>query len=169
MGEDTTRNMWSSFPEITNCVKLHLVGNKSKEYTYDARAAERQTGDILCSPTVLEHISCTPRRWPFKIGNIFDLYVLLAVHPCIISWISPTRCTILLNIFIFSLLYMFRASTCPTSRENYCIYATLLFVTLYGWRLFATHTEWQILVSHTYSNFLLVMGTWVPATCREDK
>jgi len=27
--------------------------------------------------------------------------------------ISPTRCTILLNIFI-SLLYMFRASACPS-------------------------------------------------------
>ena len=48
--------------------------------------------------------------------------------------ISPARCTILLNIFI-SLLYMFRASMCPSSGENYCIYATRVFVTLYGWRL----------------------------------
>jgi len=30
---------------------------------------------------------------------------------------------------------MFRASVCPSSGENYCIYATLLFVTLYGWLL----------------------------------
>jgi len=30
---------------------------------------------------------------------------------------------------------MFRASMCPSSRENCCIYATLVFVTLYGWRL----------------------------------
>jgi len=30
---------------------------------------------------------------------------------------------------------MFRASMRPSSGENYCIYATLLFVTLYGWRL----------------------------------
>ena len=45
--------------------------------------------------------------------------------------ISPTRCTILLNIFT-SLLYMFRASTCPSSGEHYCIYATLVFATLYG-------------------------------------
>ena len=28
-------------------------------------------------------------------------YVLLTVHPCIISQISPTRCTILFNIFIY--------------------------------------------------------------------
>ena len=48
--------------------------------------------------------------------------------------ISPTRCTILLNIFI-SLLYMFRASMCPSSGKNYCIYVALTFVTLYGWRL----------------------------------
>ena len=47
--------------------------------------------------------------------------------------ISPTRCTILLNIFI-SLLYMFRASMWPPSGKNYCIYSTLVFVTLYGWR-----------------------------------
>ena len=40
----------------------------------------------------------------------------------------------LLSIFI-SLLYMFRENMCPSSRENYCIYATLVFVTLYGWRL----------------------------------
>ena len=48
--------------------------------------------------------------------------------------ISPTRCTILLSIFI-SLLYMFRASMCPSSGENCSIYATRIFVTLYGWRL----------------------------------
>jgi len=38
------------------------------------------------------------------------------------------------NTFI-SLLYMFRASMCPSSQENFCISATLVFVTLYGWRL----------------------------------
>ena len=40
----------------------------------------------------------------------------------------------LIYLFI-SLLYMFRAPMCPSSGENYCIYATLVFVTLYGWRL----------------------------------
>ena len=30
---------------------------------------------------------------------------------------------------------MFRAYICPSSGENYCIYATLVFSTLYGWRL----------------------------------
>jgi len=68
---------------------------------------------------------------------------------------------------------MFRASMWPSSGENYCIYKTLVFVTLYGWRLVcwadATHTEWQIPVSHRYSNFLLMMGTWMPETFREEK
>jgi len=30
---------------------------------------------------------------------------------------------------------MFRATMCPSSGEDCCIYATLVFVTLYGWRL----------------------------------
>ena len=47
---------------------------------------------------------------------------------------KSTSCTILLNIFI-SLLYMFRASMCPSSGENYCIYATLVFFTMYWWLL----------------------------------
>ena len=33
----------------------------------------------------------------------------------------------------------------------------------------ATHREWQTPVSHRYSNFLLMMGTWMPKTCREVK
>ena len=43
---------------------------------------------------------------------------------------------------------MFRTSMRPSSGENYCIHATLVFVTLYGWRLVcrpdATHTERRI-------------------------
>ena len=48
------------------------------------------------------------------------------LHTCIILLISPTRCTFLLNIFI-SLLCMFRVSMCPSSGENHCIQATLVF------------------------------------------
>ena len=64
------------------------------------------------------------------------------------------------SIYLFiTLLYMFRVSMCPSSGENCCIYATLVLVTLYGWRLVcwldfnptsrpvANHTEWQIAVS----------------------
>jgi len=38
------------------------------------------------------------------------------MHPCTVLQINPTRCTILLSIFI-SLLYMFRATMCPSSGE----------------------------------------------------
>ena len=74
--------------------------------------------------------------WPVFIPyfNIkTKLHILLAVHPRIILQISPTRCTA--QYIFISLLYTFRASMCPSSGENYCIYATLVFVTLYGWRL----------------------------------
>ena len=111
--------------------------------------------------------------------NESKFYVLLTVHPRTISQISPTKCTTRFVCSFISLLYMFRASKCPSSSvENCCIYATLIFVTLYGWRLVcwldwsrpdATHTQWQISVSHRYSNFLLMMGTWISETCKEEK
>ena len=70
---------------------------------------------------------------------------------------------------------------CPSSGENCFIFASLIFVTLDGWRLVcwldsnptsrpdANHPEWQIPVSQRYSNFLLMMGTWMPETCRYIK
>ena len=89
---------------------------------------------------------------------------MLSVHPCTILQINPTRCTILLSIFI-SLLYMFRATMCPSSGEitvsmRYW-YLSLCMggVCSAGWsetptsRPDTTHTEWQIPVSHRYSNF----------------
>ena len=40
MGEDTTRNMYSSFPEINKlCISLEIY---QKEYTYEARTPERE-------------------------------------------------------------------------------------------------------------------------------
>ena len=52
----------------------------------------------------------------------------------------------LLDIFI-SLLYMFRATTYPSSGENYCIYATLVFFTQrHPYRVTSTSVE-EILIS----------------------
>jgi len=60
---------------------------------------------------------------------------------------------------------------CPSSGENY--YATLVFVTLYGWRLVCYQTR-----RHPYRvtntsvaeiHCLLMMATWMPETCREEK
>jgi hypothetical protein len=85
-----------------------------------------------------------------------SIYVLLIVHPCTISQISPIRCTILFNIFIYlSSLHVpgIHAGWIenPTSGPD------------------ATNTEWQIPVSYRYSEFLLIMGMWMPETCREEK
>ena len=54
---------------------------------------------------------------------------------------------------------MFRASMCPSSGENCCIYATLVFVTLYGWRRSAgwIHQE-KIAVSMRHWYLSLCMG-----------
>ena len=73
---------------------------------------------------------------------------------------KPTRCTLLLSIFISTSLHV-SGNYVPIIRITYCIYATLVFFTLYGWLSglligmrpqpadqTATHTEWKIPVSH---------------------
>ena len=78
--------------------------------------------------------------------------------------ISPTSCTILLNICI-SLLYMFRASVFQSSEKiavsmrHWYLSLCMCGVWSAGWifnptsRPDATHSEWQIPVSHRHSNF----------------
>ena len=78
--------------------------------------------------------------------------------------ISPTRCTILLSIFI-SHLYIFRATMYPSSGEitvsmrHWYLSLCMGGIWSAGWsfnptsRPDPTHTEWQIPVSHRYSNF----------------
>jgi len=69
-------------------------------------------------------------------------YVLLTAHPCKILQIYQTRYTI-------RLVYLFLFSTCfghPCAHhlwEYYCIYAKLVFVTLYGWSL-VCWLEWNM-------------------------
>ena len=45
---------------------------------------------------------------------------------------KPTRCTLLLGIFISTYLHV-SANYVPIISRTYCIYATLVFFTLYGW------------------------------------
>ena len=78
--------------------------------------------------------------------------------------INPTRCTILLSIFI-SLHYMLRATTCLSSGEITVSmrhwYLSLCMGGFWsaGWsetptsRPDTTHAEWHIPTSHRYSNF----------------
>ena len=95
-----------------------------------------------------------------------EFYVLFTVHPCTISQIYPTRCTILFNIFIYFSSLRVSGFHAPIIRRNYCIYATLVFVTLYWWCLVSwlnwvsikpadhvTHTVWQVPMSPIYSKF----------------
>jgi len=78
---------------------------------------------------------------------------------------KPTRCTLLLSIFISTSLDV-SGNCMPIIRRTYCIYATLVFFTLYGWLSgllvgmrrrpadqSVTHTEWKIPVSHRYRKF----------------
>ena len=101
-----------------------------------------------------------------------QFYVLLTLHPCIISQIIPARCTILFNIFI----YLFLFFTCFGHPRAHHQEKTA--VSMWHWYLSLCmggvwSAGWieiqQIPLSHIYSNFLLMMGTWMPETCREDK
>ena len=71
---------------------------------------------------------------------------------------KPTRCTLLLSLFI-SPLYKFRATMCPSSGELTVFMRYWYFSFCMGGCLVcrpdqtATHTEWKILVSHGYSKF----------------
>jgi len=58
------------------------------------------------------------------------VYVLLALHSCIIFQIEPTWYANFLNKFI-AFLYMFRATMCPSSGENTVPMRRLVLVTLY--------------------------------------
>ena len=64
--------------------------------------------------------------------TVIDFYVLLTVHPSIISYIKPIWCTIFLRMFI-SFLDMFQATMCPSSGEITVFMRHLVLVTLYGW------------------------------------
>jgi hypothetical protein len=89
---------------------------------------------ITTDPHILAHVNtvCPYDKYP-KWKSIF--YVLLTVHPCIISQINPTRCSILFYIFIYFSSLNVSGIHVPIIRRKLLYYATLVFVTLYGWRL----------------------------------
>ena len=111
-------------------------------------------------------------------------FVLLTVHPCTVSQINPTTCTILFNIFIYffsphvsgihvpiirrKLLYPCNNGTC----HSVWVAAGLLV----GLKLVSIQpadqsppTGLQVPLSHGYSSSLLTMGTWMTETCGEEK
>ena len=62
------------------------------------------------------------------------LYVLSAtdITQALFLQMKPTGCTLLLSIFISTSLHV-SGDYVPIIRRTYCIYATLVFFTLYGW------------------------------------
>ena len=70
-------------------------------------------------------------------------YVLLTV--CVplynLFQMKPTRCTLLLSIFVSTSLHV-SGNYVPIIRRTYCIYATLVFFTLCGWLSVWDETGW---------------------------
>ena len=82
---------------------------------------------------------------------------------------KPTRCTLLLGVFISTSLHV-SANHVPVIRRTYCFYATLVFFTLYGW-LSGLHYSWYIyfnfstcfdqLCAHHQENLLYLCDTGI--------
>ena len=80
-------------------------------------------------------------------------------------------------MFIY-ILYMFWAAMCPSSGELIVSMRNLVYVTLYRWSFgvqvkpahqTVIYTEWHIPDFVLIQLILLMMGTWLPKTCREYK
>ena len=67
-----------------------------------------------------------------KIYSCFILCFVDRVSVYNIIQMKPARCTLLLSIFISTSLHV-SGNYVPIIRRTYCIYATLVFFTLYGW------------------------------------
>ena len=80
-----------------------------------------------------------------EVKNI-KFYVLLTVHPCIICFKWSQLGVHYFLVYLFQILYMFRATMCPSSEELTVSMRHWYFFTLYGW-LSGLQT------SHPYSKF----------------
>jgi len=81
-----------------------------------------------------------------------------------------------------SILYMLQAAMCLSSGELFVWIQHLVYVTLYRWPFgvlvwmkskpahqMVIYTEWHIPDVVLIQLILLMMGTWLPETCREYK
>ena len=65
--------------------------------------------------------------------NIFCHFKNITITSCFFLFqMEPTRCTLLLSIFISTSLHV-SSNYVPLIRRTYCVYATLVFFTLYVW------------------------------------
>ena len=82
-------------------------------------------GDIICQNKVF--VDTAKLNICVEIGFFFDRASL-----CNLSQMKPTTCTLLLGIFISTSVHV-SGKYVPIIRRTNCIYATLVFSTLYGW------------------------------------
>jgi len=75
-------------------------------------------------------------KWIFK--NSLDIYCKIFKRHKNLFQMKPTRCTLLLSMFISTSVHV-SGSYMPIIRRIYCICATLVLFTLYGW-LSGLHT-----------------------------
>jgi len=79
----------------------------------------------ICALCLLVLTSCQ--------ATVLVFYVLLTMHPLYnLFQMKPSRCTLLLGIFISTSLHV-SGDYVPIIRITYCIYSTLVFFTVYGW------------------------------------
>jgi hypothetical protein len=80
----------------------------------------------------------------------FDFFLCFVDHAYLYNLfqMKPTRCTLLLSIFILTSLHV-SGNYVPNIRRTYCTYVTLVFFTLYGWLsgllvwMRHSHPNWQ--------------------------
>jgi len=77
--------------------------------------------------------SCLKYRRRIVAKGIWFFCILLTVHPCTIFFKWSQLGAHCFLVYLFQLLYMFRATMCPSSRELTVFYATLVLFNLYGW------------------------------------
>ena len=143
----------------------------------------KMTNSMEYRPTTQPPISetlCISTVWSLLLTKLTptspaQFYVLLTVHLSIIFVNKRTQCTVFSDTFI-SILYMFRAATFPSSGELIVSMRHLVYVTLCRWPsgvhvgpAYQTviYTEWHIAGVALIQFILMMMGIWVPETCKE--
>jgi hypothetical protein len=122
-----------------------LLQINTLSYTTNQTVTKQIKEPIFFPQEQFDHIQIEwAELWHSSLYHVCVFLCLLTVHPCTIPKINPTRCTILLSIFI-SLLYMFRANMCPSSGE--------ITVSMWHWYLsLCVGGVWSAGWSFTHSN-----------------
>ena len=69
---------------------------------------------------------------PYRTLRLAVKWAEFSRHACLIFQMKPTRCPLLRGIFISTSVHV-SGNCVPIIRRTYCIYATPIFFTLYGW------------------------------------